>query len=173
MFIFINVYFLFINVYFLFIVKKLIFAKRNDEKKIMNQPFKIVPSCLELNMVKSNKVPEFHKKYYFINIISGYILKYKYACDNEGKIQFWTISSNMHHVKIYWRPEKSILPDILINGIHIHIIRLKYNILFRAIIAFMKLKYRVTRKLYTRKSFLCSGIFRSYEPVKHTILKYI
>ena len=79
----------------------------------------------------------------------------------------------MDHVKTYWRPEKSNLPDILINGIHIHIIRLKYNILFRAIIAFMKIKYRVRQKLYTRKSFLCSGVFRSYEPVKYTILKYI
>ena len=151
----------------------MIFEKRNDKKKTMKHSFKIVPSCLELNMVKSNKVPEFHKKYYFKNIIRRYIPKYKYVCDNQGKIQFWTISSNMNYVKTYWRTEKSNLPDILINGIHIHIIRLKYNILFRGIIAFMKLKYRVRQKLYTRKSFLCSGIFRSYEPVKHTILKYI
>ena len=148
----------------------MIFTKRH-EKKTMKQSFKIIPSCLKLNMVKSSKVPEFYKKYYFDKIIT--ILKYKYVCDNEGKIQFWTISSNMDHVKTYWRPEKSNLPDILINGLHIHIIRQKYNILFRAIIAFMKIKYRVRQKLYTRKSFLCSGVFRSYEPVKYTILKYI
>ena len=148
----------------------------------MEQSIKIIPASITSNTSDDGIVPEFHTKYYISNIIKTDISRplYRYVYNSEGKIQYWTISSNLDHIQLYWsnthrHTKEFVWPNIINNGTHIHIIRLKFKIIFKSIIKLMKIKYRAKQRLYTRKSFLCSGVFRKhvFGPAKRRILNFI
>ena len=86
--------------------------------------------------------------YYVVNRVTKH---------RKGKFLNWRIHKDMKYVQLYWAPKDC--PTQLINGTHVHIIRVKYQCIFNFIITLIRVAYRAKTRIRTRKSLIVANIF--------------
>ena len=86
--------------------------------------------------------------YYVVNRVTKH---------RKGKILNWRVQKDMKYVQLYWAPKGC--PTQMINGTHVHIIRVKYQYIFKFIITLIRLAYRAKIRIRTRKSLIIANIF--------------
>lgn len=105
---------------------------------------------------------EFDKRYNLIHLSRSSWDHCNYVSEGgvgrETPLMRWRMNTRAEFVKVYW-PRKGD-PEYLQNGLHIHIIFLKYRTIFKCLIRLMMLKKRAQIRIKARKNLHIARVFR-------------